>query len=680
MKTLLIIFTLISTVFATSLGAAPSPIAAQNFPNINILVNPGFENGSYGWTASGGATKTANSTAKLSGSYGYDWDSNGAAQTLVSNAITIPESLKGQNGYAVCAIKTPSGTATHVLSVDDGTNDLATPVTVMAGSTSSPAPKTTYNFIFPTSGSVRLKLKSVASNEPEIYIDDCYLGSASNLSQISQASIVGTALWTNNTTGKFTTTSATFANLTASSAPTPTVTGNITASSTVAGVTLPTMGPGEYEYDLMGAFYARSTTGGAVRCDIQMHDGTNALDGIEHWGSGSGVSTTVPFFKFHQTVTSAKSNVTVQVQARQYGTNECDILMNTGDNQTANFLIIVKKFPLSSQMAVTSDTSPQSWSGSHGNDCGWTSTSTSFADPASGDASCTFTEISNQNFGTVSSTTIGGNKGPGITFTPKQAGRYRVCTTWGGKNDTGGSASSYSLTDGTTSLASTAINSTSFEPLTLCGDLNATSTSAVTVKLQLGATAASTNSLASAGSLANAINWTINPITVNVPMPVVVGLPTQWQSCNTMAITASGGGSPTKGTVALDQCFYRRVGDSMELRYDYQQTAAGANGSSGAYLFLIPGGFSVDTSKAPLDTTLNVAQSLPGEFWGNTAAATAVRAGYVKAYDSTHIAAVQVSSEVANFVGPSFFALGNAAIGLHIHTLIPISGWSAPSY
>lgn len=177
-----------STFFAWPAFGAPPPIQGQEFANQNILVNPGFENGSYAWTASGGATTQANATAKGLGTYGYQWDSNSASQTLQSQAVTVPAGLMGRNGLARCAIKVPSGTATHTMTVTDGTNDLVSPVTITSSASSFFVHDV--NFVFPTSGSVRIKLTSVASNEPAIYVDDCYLGAAINLVNVSQAEAI----------------------------------------------------------------------------------------------------------------------------------------------------------------------------------------------------------------------------------------------------------------------------------------------------------------------------------------------------------------------------------------------------------------------------------------------------------------------------------------------------------
>jgi hypothetical protein len=160
---------------STDLGGIKTLIETGN---TNMLPDPGFESAVSGWTASGGATAAANATAKGTGALGYDWDSNSAAQTLVSTSVTIPNGYQGKNGIASCNIKTPSGTATTTIVVNDGTNDIGTAGTILSGTTFLAS---NYNFVFPSSGTIRLKLTSVNANEPEIYIDDCVISLASNV-------------------------------------------------------------------------------------------------------------------------------------------------------------------------------------------------------------------------------------------------------------------------------------------------------------------------------------------------------------------------------------------------------------------------------------------------------------------------------------------------------------------
>jgi len=77
-------------------------------------------------------------------------------------------------------------------------------------------------------------------------------------------------------------------------------------------------------------------------------------------------------------------------------------------------------------------------------------------------------------------------------------------------------------------------------------------------------------------------------------------LNTPWVDGGTITVTATTT-NPTKGTTTRDKAWWRRVGDSMEVRYEYRQSAAGVAGS-GVYLFAIPNGCSADTSKVVSDT------------------------------------------------------------------------------
>ena len=115
MKKLAFLIAFMAATWCPDAWPANLPIPAQDHFPQNKLVNPGFENGKYGWTASGGATAAANATAKGEGTFGYEWNSNGAAQTLLSTAYTIEAQLKGKNGLAYCGFIVPSGAAVKVV-------------------------------------------------------------------------------------------------------------------------------------------------------------------------------------------------------------------------------------------------------------------------------------------------------------------------------------------------------------------------------------------------------------------------------------------------------------------------------------------------------------------------------------------------------------------------------------
>lgn len=152
----------------------------------NLVKQAGFEDGRAQWTASGGTFATTG-TNPYRGSYMATWDSNSASQTLMSQSVAIPEGLRGKNAVVSCPIKCATGTCTHVLSAYDGTNEYG--ATTINSSTATFLP-TTINFgAFPSSGNIRLRLRSVASDEPSISFDDCVLMQAEGLN-VSSTSIV----------------------------------------------------------------------------------------------------------------------------------------------------------------------------------------------------------------------------------------------------------------------------------------------------------------------------------------------------------------------------------------------------------------------------------------------------------------------------------------------------------
>lgn len=185
MRFLLFISTLL---FGSVAFATLSDTDRQEFLANNLVRNGGFESGvgadGQKWTASSPATLTFATSGSnlLDGKTSAVLDTTAAAQTLSYSAIAVPNGLKGMAGTAICKIMVPSGTATHLLEVTDGTTALNS-VTV----TSSTTPTYTFvPFTFPSSGNVVLRLKSVAVNEPAIAVDSCWLGETEKIPQKAQ--------------------------------------------------------------------------------------------------------------------------------------------------------------------------------------------------------------------------------------------------------------------------------------------------------------------------------------------------------------------------------------------------------------------------------------------------------------------------------------------------------------
>lgn len=153
--------------------------------------------------------------------------------------------------------------------------------------------------------------------------------------------------------------------------------------------------------------------------------------------------------------------------------------------------------------------------------------------------------------------------------------------------------------------------------------------------------------------------------------------------------------NPTKGTIVLDKMRSRRVGDSLELEIDYAQTLTGGVAGSGTFLFALPSGLSMDTSKITASTNLTN-DSL------NAAAASKIGHGVLQranaasgdvfayAYDATRFylkfgtflsdstgAGTQtaVSQDIWDSTVTGITFAQN--IGLRLNIRVPILGWSS---
>lgn len=484
----------------------------------NLLVNKNWDfESSLGattdWTASGGTFSAATTTNILDGAQSVTWDSSSASQTLSSSSVTIPYGMYGRNGWAQCKFLTPSGTATHKIQVYDGTNVIAEQA--ITSSTSPTFSGTT--FIWPSTGSLSLRVISVASNEPLIAIDSCSLGDANEqkISQISQARKIGS--WDSAGTANCSWGTVTATSYTSFSAdtdcPTPTVTGQITAAATkIPAFNIINGSPGTYLFVAQGPFFVSGANQDLH--GFRFYDGSTASAGAPiGYGTGTSAHTITGSIDY----TSGFSSKQIEIQCLAQSTDSCSIRNNLTQNATH---VDVYFFPNSSQQAYNFDTSGMAWSGYHDSNCSWARTSNAYGD-STADSTCTFTERTNRNFGTVTSYLSGSDKLPGIVFTPKRAGRYFVCAQAKGFNNTSGGNEQIRLWDGTTVISESRFEGTANYTNTHinCGIYEATNTSAKTLSLQMLASGSSTSNISSSGS--SVVEWSIFALDQSFPSPVL---------------------------------------------------------------------------------------------------------------------------------------------------------------
>lgn len=499
-----------------------------------ITNNPDFESGiGTGWTASGGAFAAATSTPDLLyGSGSATWNPTTTGQTLRSDAYTVLDGLKSRN--CLVRISYKGGDANYTLRAVDGSNTaIAGSSVVLSASTDT---STSYaSFTCPSSGSMKLELASTA-DAASIAIDRMYLGEMDLLQQLTQAKYIGSLKYAKTTNCLWSVTQTTFAaDYSADTdCPTPTVTGSVTAPGTKVPGFEVTLDPGKYFIIASGPYQSSSS-----------NTATFALfaNGVQF---GSQVSNSLNAALYMSGVLDVTSTAAYSIRLRG-ATAASTATIDLTTLYESNLEFQVFKYPSLNETSFRPDDIAQSWSGYHDADCLWTTSSTSVITP-SADASCTFTERSNQNFGTVAST---GSKTPGITFTPSKTGKYFVCARASMAND-GANEAKTVLTDGTNTIAGFAPRTAGgyYTAVPLCGVVTASSTSAISLTIQIGASAGNTT-LAGTDSTSKSVEWSIFKLDTKFPAPVLVGAVSTDSSTGVEKLCRMKVNAPSAGTCTV---------------------------------------------------------------------------------------------------------------------------------
>lgn len=153
---------------------------------------------------------------------------------------------------------------------------------------------------------------------------------------------------------------------------------------------------------------------------------------------------------------------------------------------------------------------------------------------------------------------------------------------------------------------------------------------------------------------------------------------TGWTDYGVLSIGATTT-APTKGTVVnTDRRWWRRVGDSAEIHFDYFQAAsAGSAAGSGDYLFMIPNNLAIDTAKVIENAGVGSPYTHTG-IVGNcaiTSAGSIYPGGSVFVYDSSQVRISATNSAITGMVGSATFPITGSNISYSCHFSVPISDW-----
>lgn len=142
---------------------------------------------------------------------------------------------------------------------------------------------------------------------------------------------------------------------------------------------------------------------------------------------------------------------------------------------------------------------------------------------------------------------------------------------------------------------------------------------------------------------------------------------------------SSTGSTPTKGTIVRDTAFWKRIGDEIEICYDYEQSSGGTQSGGVTNLFGLPTGLSIDTAKRGVTTGGEIRAGY-GVYSRNADGFASVTVPVqVLPYDSTHFAFATIdiaggALDDAQASQSVDFSLTNMVFS--ITARFPITGWN----
>lgn len=453
--------------------------------NTNLLKNPGFEAATFStnWTASGGSFTQGSSANIGTGLKGAIFTPSAGSQTVTSDAITIPKGHYGVNAEVSCYFKT-SGTD-YTLSAYDGSNTVGSG-TIVASTNFS---QQRINFVMPTSGTIALRVTS-GSAASSVTLDDCYVGPARNLS--SQTLITDWSAYT-----------ATFS----------------AGFGTVSTQTLKYRLVGNV-LEVQGTFVTGTVAGslGSVSIPSIFTIDSNRIPAIVPIGRFVRNQSSTAINNFSVLALTGTSTSLVYLGG-PLGDSSATAPFSTpnisavaGNSETISIYFSVPITGTYTGTAITLNMTGSYYSGYHDATCAWARTNTAYG-AFTADASCALTQRQASGIGAIAT----GSVLPALALTLPATGTYYVCAY---VNSYAAGNGGLRMTDGTTVIVESNDQSTTRTTKALCGSYVASSltpTISIEGKSSSGAINIDTTTTSSA------IEWTIFPITNNMPSPVLVG-------------------------------------------------------------------------------------------------------------------------------------------------------------
>lgn len=516
-----------SSVSSTTLGYldATSSVQTQlntltDTNNSNLLTNPSFEKSTYstGWTITN-STGTVETTQVSRGVQAAKLALSAQTGDLLVQSLTPTQKLQGLNLEASCKVSTTLSTV-QVCALQGGIEQqcLSVPSTGNYQYVS-------INMPGPTSGSIGVKVKATASSTGNIYVDDCYVGTARGVGNLPGGVSLLASYW---------------------------VSSNFSASTTVP------INFDSKEYD----------DNSVVTTSATAWKYTAKSNGI-YLVTPNLYSTSSVSFDVYKNGTIYKP-INYSLSSSNSSTGATQVLMNAGDyidfrpsgaavvvggsqssHNTSNVSIALLNSP--SQQVINSNVVPASWSGYHLTSTQWSTTSPTYAD-ATNATGITLIQTTNRNFGTV--TTAAGSV-EGISLTFPRAGNYRVSARVAGYITSTNQSGAWRLVDGSGTvidpgIALTTSTNTANLSISLSGIYTAT-TAATTLKVQMLNLNGSTTYSNGFSPSFPVIQWDIVALDSPLPAPLLTGNITSESTSSKILKSFNVSSACTTGTCAISE-------------------------------------------------------------------------------------------------------------------------------
>jgi hypothetical protein len=487
--------------------------------NKNWLLNPSFEATTYStsWTV----TNSTGSSEVIAVADGLKASKHAlSAQTgdiLVQN-VTPTQLIAGQNLEANCRVNTTLSTV-QVCALINGTEVQCQNVPSTGNYVAIPV-----NMTSSVNGlSVGVKVKVTASSTGNVYVDDCYVGQARNLGQVS----VDTD-W-------------------AAYIPTYTGFGTVTNA-------LEWRRSGD-SIQIKGKFTVGTATAVEARVSFPnsyVSSDTTKIPNIQLAGEWTRSSSTAQY----QTILVEPSVGYVTFAFQTSGTSGLTKIVGTGIG-TGEVVSLIATVPIlgwtsAGNQTVSQATGPASWNGYESAGSGWTLTGASFGDFSAG-STITSGVYSSKNI----TCTFAPSSLPGISCTLPRAGTYQVCATGTYLNSAGtGGSAAMRLVDGSSVVINPGMSTAGVGalPYSMCGNYPVASISSPTVfKLQAAAGGGGTVSFANTFTGQQNATFTVLAIDQALPAPILTGSVTQESTGSDVFKRFNVSASCTTGTCTMTE-------------------------------------------------------------------------------------------------------------------------------